>query len=464
MKKKLRLAFIVFLGFISTQTFSQSTAYTFTYGGITRTYHLYLPVNFNASVSLPLVLNLHGLGSNGTQQELYTLFDNLADTARCVVVYPDGISNQWNMVIGCTGSNSPCTGVDDVGFLSALIDTLHKNYNIDLGRVYSTGMSDGAYMSFRLACELSCRIAAIAPIAGLLQEAYPLYPQCNPTRKMPVIQMHGTADSTVPYTNSPPYASVASTVTRWKSMDACPANPVVTNLPDINTGDGCTITENYYGLCGDSTLLIQYTVNGGQHTWPGSNPLASLGVTNRDINANQVMWNFFKQYSLPANLTFSGLANTYCSNASAVTLTGTPSGGTFSGTGLSGTQFSPATAGTGTHIITYSITAHGCTYTHTQTVAVSICTDVQDPFLVEEFSVYPNPATDVLNVKYTLQQSAPVKLVLYDITGRDILNTDPVNKSDGNIALNTTGVPAGIYFLKLESGNNKVVRKVAIEK
>ena len=78
--------------------------------------------------------------------------------------------------------------------------------------------------------------------------------------------------------------------------------------------------------------------------------------------------------------------------------------------------------------------------------------------------IYPNPAADVLNVKFTLQQSAPVKLALYDITGRNILTTDPINKSDGNITLNTTAIPAGIYFLKLESGNNKVVRKVAIEK
>ncbi|MES2620410.1 MAG: PHB depolymerase family esterase, partial [Bacteroidota bacterium] len=228
---------------------SQSTAHSFTFGGQTRTYRVYRPTNFNPATSLPLVLNLHGLNSNSSQQELYTQFNSLADTARCVVAYPDAINGQWNMVIGQSG-------VNDVGFISALIDTMNKNYNIDLGRVYSTGMSMGGYMSFRLACELSCRIAAIASVTGLLQEAIT---PCNPTRKMPVIQMHGTADSTVPYTNTLPYASVASTLSRWKTIDGCP-NPVITAIPNTNTTDGCTAEKHYYGLCTNSTELIHYKI------------------------------------------------------------------------------------------------------------------------------------------------------------------------------------------------------------
>ncbi|MDB5282206.1 MAG: hypothetical protein JWO06_1281 [Bacteroidota bacterium] len=463
MNKNILLVFIALLCFISADLAGQSTSYSFTYGGISRSYLVYLPTNFNSSTSLPLVLNLHGLGSNGQQQELYTLFDDLADTARCVVVYPEGINGQWNVVVNCTGSNSPCTGIDDVGFISALIDTIHKNYNIDLSRVYSTGMSDGGFMTFRLACELSCRIAAGAAVTGLLQEAYPLYPQCNPTRKMPMMQFHGTADSTVPYTNSPPYASVANTTTRWKAIDACPSTAVVTNLPDINNSDGCTATENYYGVCGDSTLFVQYTINGGGHTWPDANPLANIGVTNRDINANSLIWNFFKHYSTPANISITGLANTYCTNANAVTLTGSPAGGTFAGSGVSGGQFNPATAGAGAHTITYSLTWRGCTYISSQSVTVSICTDVQEQTMFEGLSVYPNPANNQLNIKLGLVEG-PLKVALYDITGRDILNQNFENSDHADLAINTANIPNGIYFIKLETANHSALRKVVISR
>ena len=287
---------------------AQSTAHSFVFNGQARNYRVYLPVNFNSNSSLPLVLNLHGRGSNGQAQELYTLFDNLADTARCVVVYPDGIGGQWNAVIGCSGSTAPCLGVNDVGFISALIDTIHKNYNTDLSKVYATGMSMGGYMSFRLACELSCRIAAIASVTGLMQEAAPLYPGCNPIRKVPVLQIHGTADSTVPYSGTNPYiATVASTIARWKTINACPSNPTIIQITDINTTDSCTAEKQYYGLCGSNTELIHYKINGGEHTWPDAS--VNIGITNRDFNATSTIWNFFKQYTLSVNCTTTGLEN-----------------------------------------------------------------------------------------------------------------------------------------------------------
>src|ERR1035438_6083439 len=105
MKKHLFFTLLALLGLISSEVSGQTTVHTFTYGGLTRSYRVYLPVNFSSATSLPLVLNLHGLNSNAQQQELYTLFDNLADTARCVVVYPDGVNAQWNIVVGCTGTS-----------------------------------------------------------------------------------------------------------------------------------------------------------------------------------------------------------------------------------------------------------------------------------------------------------------------------------------------------------------------
>ena len=120
--------------------------------------------------------NMHGLGSNAFEQEIYTDFDSVADTAGIIVAYPNGIDETWNI--------SSITGTDDVGFISALIDTINLQYSIDLNRVFATGMSMGGFMSYRLACELSGKIAAIASVAGL-QAFYPCnrgsvrFPYCN---------------------------------------------------------------------------------------------------------------------------------------------------------------------------------------------------------------------------------------------------------------------------------------------
>jgi polyhydroxybutyrate depolymerase len=359
MKNTTKILLIVISISASFSLWAQSTAHSFTFGGQTRTYRVYRPVNFSTSTSLPLVINMHGLNSNSQQQEQYTLFNPLADTARCVVVYPDAINGQWNIVIGQSG-------VNDVGFISALIDTMYKNYNIDLNRVYACGMSMGGYMSFRLACELSCKIAAIASVTGLLQEGTTT---CNPTRKMPVLQIHGTADSTVAYTNTFPYASVASTLTRWRTVNGCPASPTITNVPNINTTDGCTAEQHYYGLCGDSTLLIHYKIIGGAHSWPDA--AVNLGVTNRDFNATSTIWNFFKRYYTKAGVDFTGAANSYCVSAPAVTLAGVPAGGAFTGSGVSGSQFTPANATLGSNNITYTINWRGCAYTKTKQVTVN---------------------------------------------------------------------------------------------
>ncbi len=118
------------------------------------------------------------------------LSTQVADTAGIVVVYPNGIDETWNV--------SSTTGTDDVGFISALIDTVDYQYSIDLNRVFATGMSMGGFMSYRLACELSERIAAIASVTGL-QAFYP----CNPNRPVPILQFHGTADPVVPYAGVP---------------------------------------------------------------------------------------------------------------------------------------------------------------------------------------------------------------------------------------------------------------------
>jgi len=251
--------------------------YSFTYDGIERTYRVFVPEAYVPGEDHPMVINMHGLGSSAIEQQIYSGFDFIADTAGIVMVYPNGVDNTWNVF--STG------GTDDVGFLSALIDTMAANYDIDLTRVYSTGMSMGGFMSYRLACQLEDRITAIASVTGLL-----VFSPCEPSRPVPVLQMHGTADQVVPY------AGVQFTIGHWTNHNNCPSDSVVTDLPDTDTTDQTTVTLTTYGLCDDSSEVLLYTINGGEHTWPGAT--LSIGITNYDINGSAEIWNFFRKYTL----------------------------------------------------------------------------------------------------------------------------------------------------------------------
>jgi polyhydroxybutyrate depolymerase len=140
-------------------------------------------------------------------------------------------------------------------------------------------------MSYRLACQLEDRITAIASVTGLL-----VFSPCEPSRPVPVLQMHGTADQVVPY------AGVQFTIGHWTNHNNCPPDSVVVDLPDTDTTDQTTVTLTTYSPCDDSSEVLLYTINGGEHTWPGAT--LSIGVTNYDINGSVEIWDFFRKYSL----------------------------------------------------------------------------------------------------------------------------------------------------------------------
>ena len=267
------LILILIASLVTCTTISQE--FSFMYDGIERSYIVYVPESTRETDN-PMVINMHGLGSNAIQQQFYSQFDLVADTSGAIIVYPNGVDNQWNIFSD--------TGVDDVGFISALIDTMAANYSIDLNRVYATGMSMGGFMSHRLACQLNYRIAAIGPVAGTLA-----YPFCSPERAVPVCHIHGTADETVPYTLVPP------TIAYWAGINGC-SDSVVVDLPDIDPDDQSTVTLTTYSPCDDDVEILLYTINNGGHTWPGA-PI-NIGVTNYDIHASAEIWNFFTQYTL----------------------------------------------------------------------------------------------------------------------------------------------------------------------
>ena len=267
--------------FVSAQNINGS----FTFGGVLRDYILHVPPGYNASEPTPLVLNLHGYTSNASQQMLYTGFNSDADTAGYIVVYPNGIANAWN-----SGWNNPYySGVDDVGFLSALIDTISEGYNIDACRVFSTGMSNGGFMSYRLACELENKIAAVASVTGSMTDSMMYY--CQNNRPVAVMELHGTADNTVPYNGTVAFTSVDANFNFWAARNSCLGAAITQDLPDTDPLDGATVTKIHHTSCDASTELITFKINGGAHTWPGASLI--IGVTTQDISANSEILQFF---------------------------------------------------------------------------------------------------------------------------------------------------------------------------
>lgn len=287
----LRLLFFIIIGKLNAQTFVDSIPHQ-TY---TRYFRVHLPTGYSPSMAYPLVLNFHGYTSNALQQELYTGMSTLADEQKFIVVYPEGLFNSWN--VGFL-PQPYFSGIDDVGFTNVLLDTLMARYNIDAGRVYACGMSNGGYMSYRLACELSNRITAIASVTGLMTDSTAFY--CNPLRTVPILQIHGTADMVVNYNGFPTSLGVDETLNLWASKNNCGYEISTVNIPNTNTFDLCTAEQIDYTNCIGCGQIRFFKIIGGGHTWPGGAiDLPSYGPTNRDIEATREIWNFFQLHSLP---------------------------------------------------------------------------------------------------------------------------------------------------------------------
>lgn len=273
-------------------------------GGLVRTYRLYIPSIYNANnPACPLIINMHGYTSNANDQQLYTNFMPIADTANFLMVYPQGTLDNTNTTFWNAGVNNGL--VDDVGFLSNLIDTLQANYNINPNRVYSTGFSNGGFMSHVLACALNNKVAAIAAVSGtFFTYQYPF----SPGKAVPVMHIHGTNDPTVPYTGQSNMVSADNTVNFWVNNNTCNATPVFTAMQNTNTTDMSTAEHYVYTGGNNGSTVELFKIVGGAHSWPGA---FNIGVvTNEDINASKEIWRFFSQHSLNATTGITDLKQT----------------------------------------------------------------------------------------------------------------------------------------------------------
>lgn len=280
--------------FITAQTFSAAyLTRSFSYGGVTRQYLLYVPAAYDGSTAYPFVMALHGLGDNMNNFKGINM-NAVADTAHFILAIPQALvdpvftqSTAWNSGAGQFGV-SLNANVDDVGFLNALIDTVSANYNVDQTRVYSTGFSMGGFMSNRLACELNNRIAAIASISGTIGSVI----TCQPARAIPVAHFHGTADATINYTGNPFGNDPEALVSYWMNHDHCDTTPVsIDTFPNI-ANDGKIVVHYKYTGGSYSTRVEFFKVIGGAHEW--------LGPVGNDINYAVEIWRFFRDFQWTA--------------------------------------------------------------------------------------------------------------------------------------------------------------------
>ena len=272
---------------------------TITVDDLKRTHWIHVPPKYDAKQPASVVLALHGATMDAKLMQILSGLNKTADEQNFIVVYPNGtgLIQTWNAGLfpGELTKNHP----DDVKYLGKVLDDVSGSLNVDKKRIYATGMSNGAMMCYRLASEMSDRIAAIAPVAGTMAlEKY------EPKRPVPVVHIHGTKDTLVPYVSperkkdTPVYLkflSVDDTMRACVKANGCSPTPTETVL-DVKEERLKVIRKEY---AGGKAPVVLYTIEDGGHTWPGSpfNP-TFLGLSTRNFSANEVLWEFFRKQAL----------------------------------------------------------------------------------------------------------------------------------------------------------------------
>jgi polyhydroxybutyrate depolymerase len=282
---------------VKTYRFSESI----TIDGLARTYTLNLPPNYYDATGFSLVIAMHGGGGSAEQFESTSLLTTKADAAKFIVVYPEGVQSDGLLKARTWNAGSCCDyavekNINDVKFISELIATLLSKYSINPKKVYATGHSNGGMMSYRLACELSGKIAAIAVSGCTLMVTQP----CNPSHPVPILHMHSFLDENVPYLGGigvgPSKAynhPIDSGLNVWSTINACSNKAQV-----VEDNAGYKLTE--WTNCNNAVTIKWYMTKDGGHAWPGGLPGSAMGDTpSTAISANELLWAFFQQYQLP---------------------------------------------------------------------------------------------------------------------------------------------------------------------
>ena len=267
-------------------------------GGRERSYLLYVPESYDPATPTPLVISLHGFAEWPAHQMQVSRWNDLAKREGFLVVYPCGtqVPLRWHTYRMPDSDMDP---MDEVTFISDLIHHLEGEYNLDPARIYVNGLSNGGGMAFVLGCKLPERVAAVGSVAGYFPFSWD---EIHPTRPVPTMLFHGTGDPIVPYLGGSRRSSGITTptipdwVARLARYNGCEEVP--TDLPPVGAVSGV----HYKSKSGKGDVIF-YSLAGGGHSWPGGGSLPKIivGNTNRDINATELMWDFFRIHPIDKN-------------------------------------------------------------------------------------------------------------------------------------------------------------------
>lgn len=269
------------------------------YQGMTRDYLLYTPPSYNPNNPTPVVIGFHGGTSSNQRFARTTNFHRLADEQGFLVVYPNGVNGNWN-----DGRGTVNQDIDDVGFVTALIGEVERQRNVNADRVYVTGISNGAFLVQRLACERADSIAAFASIAGSLPTR--LQANCNPAQPVAMMMINSPDDRFVPWNGGEgrrgaggSILSILGAADFWRQKNGC-STVSEEMLPENAPSDNTRVNVRRYSNCRGNSAVVLYKIEGGGHTWPGGQdqPAALVGTTSQEINATRATWNFFQAHSL----------------------------------------------------------------------------------------------------------------------------------------------------------------------
>jgi polyhydroxybutyrate depolymerase len=332
---------------------AQETKEKVTVDDVDRNFMVRLPKGYDAQKHYPVVILLHGMNQDAEDMERLTRFDELADKNGIIAVYPIALHGRWNVGVrpqvqrpatmgpgrrgrygngggypggggggypGGGGGGYPGGGgqqpqsrepeedrrpaaADDVAFLNQMLDQMATKFSVDASRIYATGLSEGGFMSLRLGCALSDRVAAVAAVGA----AMPKTMICVPSRPVPLVMISGTSDPVVPYGGGTEHnmslatISVEDSAKAWAKIDRCGEKPEKSKLPVSGKGAMETKVDTYDG-CQQSAQVVLYSVKGAGNTWPGGEQYEAentIGKTNEDLNADELIWNFFATRKLP---------------------------------------------------------------------------------------------------------------------------------------------------------------------
>jgi poly(3-hydroxybutyrate) depolymerase len=309
-----------------------------------------LPRGYDPQHRYPVVILLHGMNQDADDMERLTRFDELADKDGIIAVVPFALHGRWNVGVqpqersqmgmgpgrhrryggggypggggGYPGGGGGYPGgggqqpsgrqpgeerrpvpADDIGFFNQMLDQLGSKFSVDTFRIYAAGLSEGGFMSLRMGCALSDRIAAVAAVGA----AMPKTMTCLPSRPVPMLMINGTSDPVVPYGGGTEHnlnlsiISVEDSAKAWAKIDRCAEKPEKSKLPPREKGGMETRVDTYSG-CQQNAQVVLYSVKGGGNTWPGGEQYEvekTIGKTSQDLNANETIWSFLVTQKLP---------------------------------------------------------------------------------------------------------------------------------------------------------------------